>query len=1236
MVRSEGQPSRKLADLSRRWLSVWRVIALCVLATTVVCGTVQAQRPLGIDVSSYQGSADSPPTNINWTEVPTSNIIYAWAKATEGLTYIDADFDYNEVYGTAAGVYIGAYHFAHPDLNPGLSGADQEAAYFLAKAGPYIKTNGNYLVPMLDAEVASPGTQANVSAWVNEWCNDIVNYGISNGITLKPVVYTYQSWASSYLNSTVTNWPLWMASPNGQNPQTGAPTATTPWPTWTLWQYGGGTISGIEGTCDEDVFNGNATQFTNTLVIGHSSGSNAPPPPSGVTNFWDPGMLNASPGTGGSGSWDISTSNWWHTGLGDIDWSTAGDYAVFAGTAGTVTLDTSINANSLTFSNTGYTIAGGANTLVMTSPGNIVVPTGMSNSITCVLGGVAFNLSGGGVLYLNNAGNYSAGENITGPNTTLAVATDHPTGNDGVTMNLKSGGIFMDLDATAGDQFFLPGCAAALGTGGGIFENPNANLSMTNYITGAGSLTLIGTTFTLTLTDTGNNYSGGTIVQSGTLKASAAGTLGSTSGSITVNGGTLNLGGASHTVGAVTITNGTISSGTLTGTSYSGQAGTISANLAGSAGLNKTTSGTLTLSGTNTYTGITTITSGLLQISSDTNLGTAPASPVTNSITLNSGATTNNYGLRVTATFTLNSNRGITLGATGGQIQVAQNDTLTYGGIITGSGNFETGTGITVGYGVLVLSGANNYKGSTTIAAGTLRLGANGSLPSSTPLTIASANIGGTFDLNTHSQTIGPLSSSTGINGTGTQTPSILLTGPLTINETNSSIFAGTISGSGGSLNVTGNSRLTLTGTNTYTGGTTISAGTLALGATGSINNTPSISIAAGAALDVSAIASYNLSSGTTLTASGTSSPATINGGTTVSLGSQPIILNYDGSDPALVVSQGTLSLNGNAFTVNGSPLGAGNYTLIQQASGNINGAGTFSVSGTAIGAGFIGSISVSNGMVNLNISPATPTPAFSNLSSNKSIIYGATGISLSGTVSAPGPIYPAMGETVTATINSNSQNTAIIDSNGDFSFTYNITNLPPSGTPYTITYYYGGDGSLTAAANTNTTLTVSQRPVVLTGSRPYDGTTTAAAAILSIANVVGGDMVNVASGSGTLASSNAGPETIISFGTLALGGAAAGNYTLLGASGTVTITSSSNVPPFSIIGGSVDVTGSNFVITWQSVPGAVYQVVGSTNATSALATWTNIGGPITASNTTTSATNPITSSQGFFDVIAQ
>jgi hypothetical protein len=82
----------------------------------------------------------------------------------------------------------------------------------------------------------------------------------------------------------------------------------------------------------------------------------------------------------------------------------------------------------------------------------------------------------------------------------------------------------------------------------------------------------------------------------------------------------------------------------------------------------------------------------------------------------------------------------------------------------------------------------------------------------------------------------------------------------------------------------------------------------------------------------------------------------------------------------------------------------------------------------------------------------------------------------------------------------------------------------------------------------------VSQLAVILTGTRAYDGTTTASAAILTVANKVGSDVVTV-SGSETLASKNAGTQSISVFGALTLGGAASPNYTLSGASGSVTIT---------------------------------------------------------------------------------
>ena len=99
------------------------------------------------------------------------------------------------------------------------------------------------------------------------------------------------------------------------------------------------------------------------------------------------------------------------------------------------------------------------------------------------------------------------------------------------------------------------------------------------------------------------------------------------------------------------------------------------------------------LSGTNTYTGTTTITAGTISISADSGLGAAPGSATAGHLTLNGGM------LQSTADFTLNSNRGIALGSDHGTINVDGSTTLTYGGIIAGSGSFTK-----IGNGILVLS----------------------------------------------------------------------------------------------------------------------------------------------------------------------------------------------------------------------------------------------------------------------------------------------------------------------------------------------------------------------------------------------------------------------------------------------------------------------------------------------------------------------------------------------------
>jgi hypothetical protein len=91
----------------------------------------------------------------------------------------------------------------------------------------------------------------------------------------------------------------------------------------------------------------------------------------------------------------------------------------------------------------------------------------------------------------------------------------------------------------------------------------------------------------------------------------------------------------------------------------------------------------------------------------------------------------------------------------------------------------------------------------------------------------------------------------------------------------------------------------------------------------------------------------------------------------------------------------------------------------------------------------------------------------------SQSICSGFSSITLSGTVSAGGPLYPTNGETVAVTINGITQNASISGGAGGFSINYTTSAIPANGTPYTITYAYAGNTILAAASNTGTTLTV-------------------------------------------------------------------------------------------------------------------------------------------------------------------
>jgi GH25 family lysozyme M1 (1,4-beta-N-acetylmuramidase) len=202
-------------------------------------------RALGVDVSSYQGT-------INWTSVKAAGRSFAIVKATEGKTFNSSTFTSQITGAKNAGVLVGAYHFARYDLNT----AAAEASHFLAVAGKYV--TAGYLRPVLDVEHSTSLSKTALSNWVNAWCTQVKS---ATGVA--PIIYSYVSYASAHLNSTVTQWPLWMAQyPSSPAPQTGAPRGTSPWTSWSFWQYTDhASVAGISGGVDGDVYNGDLTSL---------------------------------------------------------------------------------------------------------------------------------------------------------------------------------------------------------------------------------------------------------------------------------------------------------------------------------------------------------------------------------------------------------------------------------------------------------------------------------------------------------------------------------------------------------------------------------------------------------------------------------------------------------------------------------------------------------------------------------------------------------------------------------------------------------------------------------------------------------------------------------------------------------------------------------------------------------------------------------------------------------------
>ena len=269
----------------------------------------------------------------------------------------------------------------------------------------------------------------------------------------------------------------------------------------------------------------------------------------------------------------------------------------------------------------------------------------------------------------------------------------------------------------------------------------------------------------------------------------------------------------------------------------------------------------------------------------------------------------------------------------------------------------------------------------------------------------------------------------------------------------------------------------------------------------------------------------------------------------TTTFGAWPAIqINADTFDPAN-------SVTNVAFYANGAIIGQTNtppYSLLWS---NVSG-GTYALTARALcSSGWVtNSSAVTVQVASGPVGTENTTTSLSRTTGDGSQTYGSAltfTATVTGNSTTPGGnVIFKDGPTTLATV----WLAAGASPNATATYT-SQTDLNVTGSPHSIAAYYQGESTHNISDSSAGAIpqTITALPVTLSGSRNYDGTATAAASILTMGNNLDGGNLTL-SGSGTLSSANGGLQTISSFGGLTLGGPAAANYTLTGASGSVRI----------------------------------------------------------------------------------
>ncbi len=356
---------------------------------------------------------------------------------------------------------------------------------------------------------------------------------------------------------------------------------------------------------------------------------------------------------------------------------------------------------------------------------------------------------------------------------------------------------------------------------------------------------------------------------------------------------------------------GNIQLGTATLTTGNANNSTFSGVIQGSGGLTKQGMGIFTLSGANTYTGMTNITAGTLALSGGGLL--SPNSP----IDISGGATLDISGITSSVTLDTISDTGtVRLGTKTLNYAPAGDSSVSF--ILDGSIGSVFNNNVL--HTLTFPSAATGMNGNIRITQGSIKAGTVNIFPSISLLNVLAA---GTFNLNDFSQTINNITGS-GTIELGTTGAATLTTGSATP-ET----FSGVITGMG-NFTKQGSGNFTLSAMNNYVGNTSITAGTLLLSGTGSLPSNSPLDISSGATFDIT----------------GASVPVvidTLTGSGTIQLGNNT--LNYTPSNPStesnLIIGTTASSFNNLANTL----------TVMSSSTGML---GTIGIPGGTITAGIV------------------------------------------------------------------------------------------------------------------------------------------------------------------------------------------------------------------------------------------------------------------------------------------